>query len=219
MPKDIVSGDFYWINEKDSKVFLTVADCTGHGVPGAFMSMIGFEILDKIINDQGIIHPDEILNILNHGIINTFSRGEEDLLLKDGMDISFCTIDRKKMILEFSGAFHVLYLIRENSLLEFHGNRVSIGMGEEDQEGPYTRHVIDLQKGDRIYLFTDGYPDQFGGPRRKKFMYRRFRHLLLSIHQLPMQHQRKILQEQFIEWKGDYFQVDDVLIVGLDPLA
>ncbi len=219
LPRDIVSGDFYWINEKEGKVFFTVADCTGHGVPGAFMSMIGFELMDKIINDQGVVHPDEVLNILNHGIINTFSRGEEDLMLKDGMDISFCTLDREKMILEFAGAFHVLYLVRENTLMEFKGDRVSVGFREEEDGDTFTRHEIRLEKGDRIYLFTDGYPDQFGGPAKKKFMYRRFRHLLLSIHQLPMWQQQYILHERFQDWKGDLFQVDDVLVLGVDPWA
>lgn len=217
LPRDIVSGDFYWINKKEGKVFFTVADCTGHGVPGAFMSMIGFQILDKIIKDQGVVHPDEALNILNHGIINTFSHGEDDMLVKDGMDISFCTLDREKMILEFAGAFHVLYLVRENTLMEFKGDRVSVGFRQGEDGDTFTRHEIKLEKGDRIYLFTDGYPDQFGGPAKKKFMYRRFRHLLLSIHQLPMWQQQYILHERFQDWKGDLFQVDDVLVIGVDP--
>ncbi len=218
MPRDIVSGDFYWLNRKDDKLFFAVADCTGHGVPGAFMSMIGFEILDKIINDQGIVHPGEILNILNYGISNTFSRGEEDLLLQDGMDISFCTLDRKKKILEFAGAFQTLYLIRENKLLEYKGDRVSVGLGSEEKGVQFTNYVIPLQEKDKIYLFTDGYTDQFGGPNGKKYMYRRFRHLLLSVHELSMEKQKKILYESFIYWKRDYRQVDDVLVIGLDPM-
>ncbi len=218
MPRDIVSGDFYWVNNKDDKIFFAVADCTGHGVPGAFMSMIGFEILDKIINDQGIVHPGEILNILNYGISNTFSRGEEDLLLKDGMDISFCTLDRRKKILEFAGAFHILYMIRENKMLEYRGDRVSVGLGMEEKGEQFTNYEIPLQEGDKIYLFTDGFPDQFGGPKGKKYMYRRFRHLLLSIHELPMERQKQILYESFRYWQADYEQVDDVLIMGMDPL-
>ncbi len=219
MPRDIVSGDFYWLYAKGERIFFAVADCTGHGVPGAFMSMIGFEILDKIINDQGLVHPGEILNILNFGISNTFSRGEEDLLLKDGMDISFCTLDRGKKILEFAGAFHTLYLVRENKLLEFKGDRVSVGLGESESGEEFTNHVIPLEENDKLYLFTDGFPDQFGGPSGKKYMYRRFRHLLLSVHELPMERQKQILYESFAFWKGDYRQVDDVLIMGLDPLA
>ena len=218
MPRDIVSGDFYWLNKKDDRIFFAVADCTGHGVPGAFMSMIGFEILDKIINDQGVIHPGEILNILNYGISNTFSRGEEDLLLKDGMDISFCTLDRKNKVLEFAGAFHTLYLIRGNKILEYKGDRVSVGLGEEESGEQFTNHIIYLEEEDKIYLFTDGYVDQFGGPNGKKYMYRRFRHLLLSVHELPMSQQKQILYESFQYWQGDYKQVDDVLILGLDPL-
>ncbi len=218
MPRDIVSGDFYWVNNLDDKIFFAVADCTGHGVPGAFMSMIGFEILDKIINDQGIVHPGEILNILNYGISNTFSRGEEDLLLKDGMDISFCTLDRRNKVLEFAGAFHVLYMIRDNKMIEYRGDRVSVGLGVEERGEQFTNYVIPLQEGDKIYLFTDGYPDQFGGPKGKKYMYRRFRHLLLSVHELPMQRQKEILYESFRYWQADYDQVDDVLVMGIDPL-
>ncbi len=219
LPKDIVSGDFYWINEKDGKVFFSVADCTGHGVPGAFMSMIGFEILDKIINDQGIVHPDEILSILNHGIMNTFSRGEDDLLLRDGMDISFCTLDKKSKVLEFAGAFHTLYLVRENTLLEYKGDHVSVGLGEEEKTEQFTKYLIELQEEDCIYLFSDGYPDQFGGLNGKKFMYRRFRHLLLSIHNLPMKQQRQILYDTLLSWRGDREQVDDILIIGVNPLG
>ena len=218
MPRDIVSGDFYWVNNKGDRIFFAVADCTGHGVPGAFMSMIGFEILDKIINDQGIVHPGEILNILNYGISNTFSRGEEDLLLKDGMDISFCTLDRRNKVLEFAGAFHILYMVRDNKLLEYKGDRVSVGLGVEEKGEQFTNYVIPLQERDKIYLFTDGYPDQFGGPKGKKYMYRRFRHLLLSIHELPMERQKQILYESFRYWQADYDQVDDVLVMGVDPL-
>lgn len=218
LPKDIVSGDFYWVNEKKGKIFFTVADCTGHGVPGAFMSMIGFEILDKIINDQGIEKPAEILNILNQGISTTFSRGEENSLLKDGMDLGFCALDRSGKMLEFAGAFHTLYLVRENNLEEFKGDRVSVGMGQEENQR-FTNHRIPLQDGDKIYMFSDGYADQFGGPNGKKFMYRRFRHLLLSIHHLPLDQQRTIIYDTFVNWKGELEQVDDILVIGIEPLV
>lgn len=145
LPKNIVSGDFYWITGKDRNVFFTVADCTGHGVPGAFMFMIGLEMLDKIINDQGIVHPNEILNVLNHGIANTFSRGEENIFLKDGMDISLCTLDKEINIIEFAGSFQTMYLIRDNSLIEYKGNHVSVGMGKQDKDEQFTNHVIQLK--------------------------------------------------------------------------
>ena len=217
IPRDIVSGDFYWINEKNGKVFFTAADCTGHGVPGALMSMIGFQMLDKIINDQEVETPSEILNILNQGIATTFSRGEESILLKDGMDLSFCTLERKMNTLEFAGAFNALYLVRDNNLLQYKGDRVSVGLGEEENQR-FSNHRIELQEGDKIYLFSDGYADQFGGPNGKKFMYRRFRHLLLSIADMPMHRQKEFIYETFLSWKGDLEQVDDILIIGVEPL-
>ncbi|NOY37549.1 MAG: SpoIIE family protein phosphatase [Chlorobi bacterium] len=218
LPKDMVSGDFYWITGREGRIFFTVADCTGHGVPGAFMSMIGFEILDKIINDQKVDKPAEILNILNQGIAATFSRGEENILLKDGMDLAFCALDRENRLLEFAGAFNPLYLIRDNNLIEYKADRFSVGLGEEENQR-FTNHKLSLISGDKIYMFSDGYADQFGGPQGKKFMYRRFRHLLLSIHHLPLDQQKTIIYDTFLAWKGDLEQVDDILIIGVEPLV
>ncbi|RLD36329.1 MAG: hypothetical protein DRI73_00880, partial [Bacteroidetes bacterium] len=156
-PKDFISGDFYWITEKDDKQFVVSADCTGHGVPGALMSMIGFEILDKIINDQKVYEPAEILNILSKGIEATFSRNEDDLSVKDGMDIALCMVDKKKKRLEFAGAFNSLYLIRDNRLTEIKGDRFSIGLTANEFGKPFTNHFLELENEDRIYIFTDGY--------------------------------------------------------------
>ncbi len=218
-PKDIVSGDFYWINEKQDKVFVTAVDCTGHGVPGAFMSLIGFEILDKIINDQGIEQPAEILTILSKAIEVTFSQEEEDITLRDGMDIAFCVIDRKEGMLQFAGAFSPLYLLRDNTLTEIRGDRISVGISEGLQLSSFTNHVIPLEKDDVIYIFSDGYADQFGGPQGKKFMYRRFRHMLLTIHPLKMKDQKAFLEESIEGWMGNLDQVDDILIIGIKPLG
>ena len=217
-PKDIVSGDFYWVNEKKDKIFVTAVDCTGHGVPGAFMSMIGFEILDKIINDQGIEQPAEILNILSRAIEDTFSKGEKDIALKDGMDIAFCVIDRKNEMLQFAGAFNPLFLLRDNTLTEIKGDRMSVGILESGQKTTFTNHVVTLEKDDVIYLFSDGYADQFGGPHGKKFMYRRLRHLLLTIHLLKMDDQKTLLEESIEGWMGNLDQIDDILIIGIKPL-
>ena len=217
-PKDLISGDFYWITEKDNKQFIVSADCTGHGVPGALMSMIGFEILDKIINDQKVYEPAEILNILSKGIEATFSRNEDDLSVKDGMDIALCMIDKKKKRLEFSGAFNSLYLIRDNRLTEIKGDRFSIGLTANELGKPFTNHFLELEKEDRIYIFTDGYVDQFGGPKGKKFMYRRFRHMLLTVHKIPMQEQKKFLEDTLESWMDDVEQVDDIQVVGIQPL-
>jgi len=218
-PKDIVSGDFYWVNEKQDKVFVTAVDCTGHGVPGAFMSLIGFEILDKIINDQGIEQPAEILNILSKAIEVTFSKEEEDITLRDGMDIAFCVIDRKESMLQYAGAFNPLYLFRDNTLTEIRGDRMSVGILEGNRPSSFTNHVIPLEKEDVIYIFSDGYADQFGGPQGKKFMYRRFRHLLLTIHPLKMKDQKAFLEESIEGWMGNLDQVDDILIIGIKPLG
>ncbi len=218
-PKDIVSGDFYWITERNNKVFVSAVDCTGHGVPGAFMSLIGFDILGNIIKVQGVEKPSEILNILSMGIENTFHREEEDYLLKDGMDLSFCVIDCEKRQLEYAGAFNPLYLIRDNKLIETRADRFSIGLKHElHEQNQFTNHSISLEKGDMIYLFSDGYPDQFGGPNGKKFMYRRFRHMLLTIHKLPLQEQKDLLEESIEAWKGKNDQVDDMLVIGIRPL-
>ncbi len=218
-PKDIVSGDFFWINEKKEKVFVTAVDCTGHGVPGAFMSLIGFEILDKIINDQGIEQPAEILDILSRAIEMTFSKEDEEMALNDGMDIAFCVIDRKEGILQYAGAFNPLYLLRENKLTEVRGDRMSVGISEGRLHSSFTNHVIPLEKDDVIYIFSDGYADQFGGPQGKKFMYRRFRHLLLTIHQLKMKDQKAFLEESIEGWMGNLDQVDDILIIGIKPMG
>ena len=218
-PKDIVSGDFYWITERNNKVFVSAVDCTGHGVPGAFMSLIGFKILENIIKVQGIEKPSEILNILSMGIENTFHRDEEDYLLKDGMDLAFCVFDRDKKQLEYAGAFNPLYLIRDNKLFETTADRFSIGLKQMvNEQNEYTNHSVSIKKGDMIYLFSDGYPDQFGGPNGKKYMYRRFRHLLLTIHKLALQEQKDFLEKSIEEWKGEeYDQVDDILVIGIRP--
>ncbi len=219
-PKDIVSGDFYWITERNNKVFVSAVDCTGHGVPGAFMSLIGFKILENIIKVQSIEKPSEILNILSIGIENTFHRDKEDYLLKDGMDLAFCAFDRNKKQLEYAGAFNPLYLIRDNKLIETRADRFSIGLKHElNTQKEYTNHSVSIKKGDMIYLFSDGYPDQFGGPNGKKFMYRRFRHMLLTIHKLPLQEQKDFLEKSIETWKGDkYDQVDDILVIGIRPV-
>ncbi len=217
-PKDIVSGDFYWISEAHGKIFVVSADCTGHGVPGALMSMIGFEMLGKVIHDQGIRHPSEILTVLSRGIETTFSRHMRDPLLKEGIDLGLVMVDKKNKKAEFAGAFSTLYLIRDNRLTEIKGNRMTVGLKDTGPDDEFTNHYIELEEEDRMYLFTDGYPDQFGGPKGKKFMYRRFKHLLLTINESPMKQQMKFLQETLKLWMGETGQVDDIQIIGMQPL-
>ena len=215
-PKEIVSGDFYWVRETASKTFIVAADCTGHGVPGAFMSMIGVELLNKIIIDQKIQKASEILYVMSKGIERTFNRGEEGASsMKDGMDMGLCVIDTKKKTLDFAGAFFPLYLIRDNNLIEIKGDRLSIGV---DTKNRFNSHHMDLGDDDVIYMFSDGYTDQFGGPNNKKFMYRRFRHLLLTIHTFPMEEQRNILRESIVSWQRNNEQVDDLMVLGFRPM-
>jgi len=216
-PKDIVSGDFYWVNRKDDHIFIAAVDCTGHGVPGALMSMIGFELIRNIINVQNIMEPARILDKLNKGISEAFNKEVERITLKDGMDLSFCAIDTRKQLLQFAGAFNSVYLVRDETITELKGDRLSVGLAEDPEKDKFRNHIIPLEPNDVIYMFTDGYVDQFGGPREKKFMYRRFRHLLLTIHKLPMEEQHMILDETIEHWKGDNEQVDDILVIGFRP--
>ncbi len=219
MPKDIVSGDFYWINETKNKIFVAVVDCTGHGVPGAFMSIIGVELLRNITNNQGVNDAAEILNRLNIGVTQTFSKEflEDSALVKDGMDVAFCIIDKENNILQYSGAFSNLYLIRDSKITEIKGNRYSVGMGNNTERQLFSSHYIPIQPEDMLYIFTDGYADQFGGPENKKYKFRRFRHLLLNIHKFPLETQRQYIEDSILEWKGNNEQVDDILIIGIKP--
>lgn len=216
-PKDIVSGDFYWIGEKGNKVFVVAADCTGHGVPGALMSMIGHEIIDKTINSDEIETPSKILAVLNKELESTFSTGKNiGTIIRDGMDIGLCVIDKKTNIMEYAGAFFPLYLIRDNSLTEIKGDKIIIGMNPDCL--PYVDHKLQLLEEDFLYIFSDGYVDQFGGSENKKFMYRRFRYLLLKIHRFPVNAQKSILEETIKTWMGKNAQVDDIMVIGFRPV-
>jgi len=217
-PKDIVSGDFYWIGEKNEKVFVVAADCTGHGVPGALMSIIGMEIIEKTINEDNIEIPSQILSILNKSLERTFSREKNiGTIIRDGMDIGLCVIDKKKKKIDFAGAFLPLYLVRNNSLVELKADKIIIGMNAESLS--YTDHEIDLMEDDIFYIFSDGYADQFGGSENKKFMYRRFRYLLLAIHRFPANDQKSILEENIKNWMGRNEQLDDIMVMGFRPLG
>jgi serine phosphatase RsbU (regulator of sigma subunit) len=216
-PKNIVSGDFYWIEEKGDKIFIVAADCTGHGIPGALMSMIGLDIVEKTINEDNIEIPSKILAVMNKGLEKTFSREKNiGTIIRDGMDIGLCVIDRNRKKVQYAGAFFPLYLIRNGSLVEIPADKIIIGMNPDGV--PYTDHEIDLIEDDMFYIFSDGYVDQFGGTENKKFMYRRFRYLLLSIHNFPVNDQKAILDENMRTWMGSNEQVDDIMVIGFRPL-
>jgi serine phosphatase RsbU (regulator of sigma subunit) len=217
-PKDIVSGDFYWLGEKGEKIYLVAADCTGHGVPGALMSMIGREIIEKTINDENIESPSLILAVLDKALEKTFSREKNiGTIIRDGMDLGLCIIEKKRKKLQFAGAFFPLYLIRNNSLTEIKGDKIIIGMNPQGLS--YTDHELDLMDDDIFYIFSDGYVDQFGGSDKRKFMYRRFRYLLLTIHHFPVTDQKSILEENIKTWMGSNDQIDDMMVIGFKPLG
>lgn len=214
-PKDIVSGDFYWITEKNDKIFIAAVDCTGHGVPGAFMSIIGFDLLRNITKEQGVDDPAEILNKLNKGVSDTFSKNVDENDVKDGMDLSLIVMDKKNEEITYSGAMNPLYIIRNNKLIIVKGNRFSVGKISDNEKNTFDSHKIKVYPNDMIYIFSDGYADQFGGQFGKKYKFRRFKHLLLTIHKLSPKKQKEFLSDNLNSWKGELEQVDDILIIGI----
>jgi len=215
-PKHIVSGDFYWVSSADDKLYLAAADCTGHGVPGALMSMIGLEILQKIINESRTEHSEQILEALNRELESAFNKDEiGESEIKDGIEMSMCIINRSTKQMEYSGAFLPVYIARDEKLIEIKGDKINVGQSIKDVF--FNRHTEKIEPGDIIYMFSDGYADQFGGPENKKFMYRRLRHLLVTISKFPMDDQRRILEETIISWMSDTDQIDDIMVMGFKP--
>lgn len=211
-PKDVVSGDFYWFAQRKEKIILITADCTGHGVPGAFMALIGNNLLNRIINIFGVMSPELILYELHKDIRQTLKQKDTDN--RDGMDISVCVIDIEKDTLEFAGANHSFYYIQNNELQIIKGDRKSIGGMQIEEERIFTKTTIDASIPTVFYLFSDGYVDQFGGVEDRKFLSKHFRELLLQIYQKPMAEQKQLLESAFMEWKGERKQTDDVLVIG-----
>jgi len=212
-PRDIVSGDFYWLSERNGRVIYTAADCTGHGVPGGFMSMMGITYLNELVNVMSINDTGKMLDQLRKDIIKALGQKDIDSTSKDGMDMALCVIDFKKRKLQFSGANNPLYLIRNQELIEIKGDKMPIGIYSHME--PFTMHDISLEKDDVIYVFSDGYPDQFGGERDKKFTYKRFKNLLLEVSTKPMNEQKEILENRLYEWMGMNEQLDDIVVVGV----
>lgn len=280
LPKDVVSGDFYFVEKIDDKVIFAVVDCTGHGVPGALMSVVGFNCLDQAITKDHMTKPAEILSFLDEGVNATLRQTADESGVKDGMDLGLCTFDSKTKLLQYSGAYNPAYIIsgreamvikREREidalhprvvgtkakkesvtelepigvssngsplaeawlggledvdykpalslenrhLYEIKADKLPIGVNLDGVVDIYTNHTVQLQIGDTVYLFSDGYADQFGGPGLKKFKYHRLRNLLLSIQDKSMIEQKRILVRTFSQWKGNEDQIDDVLIMGL----
>lgn len=213
-PRDIVSGDFYWMTKRDNQLVLIAADCTGHGVPGAFMSMLGVSFLNEIVNRHEITEASAILNSLRTDIKKTLGQEGKEGEAKDGMDIALCIVDLEKMKMQYAGAYNPLYLYRNNELMEVKADRMPIGIYIKEKDS-FTNNEIDLQKGDVFYLFSDGFQDQFGGEDGSKFKTKNFKKLLLEIHQKPMAQQREILDKRIDEWRGKWEQVDDIIVMGV----
>ena len=213
-PKDIVSGDFYWFQELAGRQFFSAVDCTGHGVPGAFMSIIGHNSLTKIVREYGILEPGKILTQLNREIISTLHQRSDASDVLDGMDLALVCFMPSENILEFAGAFNPLYLVRNGELHETKADKASIGRSSLNTDIEFSNHRVEVHPGDTVYLFSDGYADQFGGEMMKKFKYGKLKELILSIQDQPMEKQRIILDQTIEEWRGDVEQLDDILIVG-----
>ncbi|MEO5584808.1 MAG: SpoIIE family protein phosphatase [Flavobacteriales bacterium] len=212
-PKDIVSGDFYWVEPIDGKTVFAAVDCTGHGVPGAFMSLVGHNGLNQVVKERGLTKPSEVLDQLNRIAFETLHK-DRDQYVRDGMDMALCTFHPEELVLEFAGANCPLYVVRGEEVLQFAPNKMPIG-GFALEDKAFTGHTVQLQKGDAAYVFSDGYADQFGGPRGKKFFYRQFRELLVRITPETPERKKALLIEAFNDWKGTQEQVDDILVMGM----
>ncbi|MCK4662907.1 MAG: tetratricopeptide repeat protein [Bacteroidales bacterium] len=215
MPKDIVSGDFYWVLHFNEKVFFAAVDCTGHGVPGAMLSMIGTNILNQAVREKGIEEPGKILEFLSLSISVSLHQTKNESGSKDGMDIAICVYDTKKMLIEYAGAYNPIYHISDGELFEIKGDKIAIGGELKDDKRKYSNHKISVKPTDVIYIFSDGYADQFGGPDDRKFKYKPLKELLLKIHTKEADEQKFILEKTFINWKGENEQIDDVILIGV----
>lgn len=219
-PKDIVSGDFYYAishkhpGSKVEKFYLCTADCTGHGVPGAFMSMLNISYLNESIILKNISQPNEILNHIRSEIINSLNPEGSEEESKDGMDCILCSFDFTNNKLEYAAANNSFYIARNKELISCPADKMPVGKSPKEHE-PFTLHSVDLQKGDIVYTLTDGLPDQFGGPKGKKYKYKQLEELLLANAHLPMDAQKAALEKSFTDWKSGYEQVDDVLLIGI----
>ena len=212
-PLAIISGDFYWVSSYENKQVIISADCTGHGVPGAFMVVLGISLLNEIVNGKHILMPDDIIANLRQGIIKSLKQDEGDEFVKDRIDISVCTVDFEQNILWYAGANNPLYLIRGSELRHYRPDKMPASI--HPRMHPFTLHKIELQKGDAFYIFSDGYTDQSGGPQRKKFMSVKLKETLMAIAGLPMLKQGERLNEVFENWRGSDPQVDDVTFIGV----
>ena len=213
-PRDIVSGDFYWITEIDNKVYYATADCTGHGVPGGFVTMLGLSFLEEIFQILKVKQPDEALNVLREKIINSSKTSQENS--QDGMDITLCCFDKNTKMLTYAAANNSFFVLRDDKIIEMKADKQPCGLFFRSK--PFTINSFQLNKDDCVYTFTDGYADQFGGPgggEGKKYMYKKFEKILLKNHKKEFTLQKQLLETEIDEWRGDLDQVDDMLVIGV----
>lgn len=212
--KDVVSGDFPWIFENENYIYVAAVDCTGHGVPGAMMSLIGHLLLNDIAR-HGSLSPGELLDHLHNGVVRTLKQDVAGKQTSDGMDVALCRIDRNTNVVQYSGAHRPLYYVTNNELVLFAGDKYPIGGNQYKSRGEFTTYIIQPKAGECIYFFSDGLTDQFGGADGMKFGPRRTREILLNNAGLDMQEQKKKIKEAFDEWKGPNKQIDDLLLIGI----
>jgi len=213
-PKDILSGDFYWIEETTEHIFIAAADCTGHGVPGALMSIVNYNLLNRAVLEHGLTNAGAILDSVNKYLTLSLHQTYQESAVRDGMDVSLCVINKKTKKMDFAGAFNSIYLIRNNAIQEFIPDKQPVGAFIEDNIKPFTSQSFQLLENDVVYMFTDGYADQFGGPKGKKYKYKQLQHLLLSSYTKPFDEQNQIFKSAINDWKGSLEQVDDILLLG-----
>ena len=215
VPRDIVSGDFYWISEKKSKTYIVTADCTGHGIPGGFLSMLGISFLNQIVSKNSTISPHEILNKLRVLFSETMNNDEESQT-RDSMDITVCLFDHATKKMKYAGCFNSLYLVRNNTLQELSVDRISLRKDADAEDFMFNNHVVVLEPKDRVFMFTDGFIDQFGGSDDKRYTKKRFKDLICTTASESMAVQKQMIEDVFYEWKGAKDQVDDILILGIE---
>ena len=215
MPKDVVSGDFYFVEQVDGYTVVAAVDCTGHGVPGAMMSVIGYDLLNQAVKINKLTKPSKILNFLDVGVTDMLRQTNNESGVKDGMDLSVLSIHNQIRTVEFSGAYNPVYFIHKGQLTEVKGDKLPIGVNEDGVADEFTNHAIPVSQGDMLYIFSDGYADQFGGPKGKKFKYKQMKELMTSICENSLEDQHLKLKESFNFWRGEQEQVDDVLVIGI----
>jgi serine phosphatase RsbU (regulator of sigma subunit) len=214
LPKDIVSGDFYWVAERDNKVIFAVADCTGHGVPGAFMSLLGITLLNEIVNVHGIIVPDQIVTNLREKVVHSLLQSRKGYTTTDGMDIAVCVLDFQQKKLQYAGAMNDLVYVRNGKLNVLKADHMDVSPADFNKE-KFALRELDYISGDMIYLFSDGYQDQFGGDFDKKFLRPHFYNRLFEMSALPVKSQKDFLEKKLQDWMGDRTQTDDITVLGI----